>query len=252
MNREVVNAINLYYKLKQKYMNEGKKKKKAVKTSNLTIQDKRTKLKQITDRQPCIKCKNPGGTLFFRKKSHIKAICNCDIKCDLNIDILVGGYYDLNKTISIALDDEQEAKTNITKLKMDVFYGFKDETTVEEEFSNLAEEFSDSVLTKNYWQNELFSIIKNDETEKQKENLEINIATLIQQIKETTNNKEIAKIYASNLRPLLDEYNNTFFNQHFVEYDDSNDTHNLVREEFTIRELEASLDDDAEIISMVK
>ena len=150
------------------------------------------------------------------------------------------------------MHNEQQAKTNITKLKMDVFYGFKDETTVEEEFSSLAEEFSESVLTKNYWQNELFSIIKNEENEKRKENIEINIATLIQQIKETVNNKEIAKIYASNLRPLLDEYNNTFFHQYFVEYDDSYDTHNLVCEEFTIRELETSLDDDAEIISMVK
>jgi hypothetical protein len=252
MDSEVVDAIHYYYKLKQKYVNTARKRKKTIKDSDLSLKDKIRDIRRITTNQNCVACKKPGGTIFSRNNEHLRAKCNATAnKCRLDIDIVIGKFYDINTTLKLLLIDEQDNKKQITKLKMDVLYGFIDDMHAETDFAKLTETFDDLQIIIQYWQTELFSIIKNSEHETNKKNIEIHLAEIVQRIKETNDNQVIAAIYKNDVIPTLDAYRG-LFSQYFVEHDTETDTHHLKREEFTIADYESSIADDAEIILMIK
>jgi len=78
--------IDNFYKLKNtydtKYANDVTK---IMNNTSLSEADKRERVKQII--RKCVNCKRPGGTIFEVSKTALKARCNADPRCGLNIDI---------------------------------------------------------------------------------------------------------------------------------------------------------------------
>jgi hypothetical protein len=245
MDPNVIEKINMYYKLKQTYYKYIKNKKADIIKSTLSRADIRKELQKLKSRQKCIGCKEPGGTRFFRTNNHIRAQCNRTAPCGLNLDIHVSEYYNIHDIIALA--DVQENKTEITKLKMDAMYGFK-ESEVVDEFAAAISKLNSNLDFKKFYQETLFDIIQDPVAVENKHNLEKNIAEVIQSIKESNNG--IAQKYVLELQPSLKAYHE-LFHARYVDTDPASDTHILVCEEFTVKDKEIPMGDDSKVISWV-
>jgi hypothetical protein len=245
MDPMVVEKINTYYKIKQAYEKKITNKKANIIKSTLSRADIRKELHDLKSRQKCIGCKEPGGTRFFRTNNHIRAICNSSTVCGLNLDIRVPEYYNIHDIIALA--DVQENKREITKLKMDSMYGFKEPDVVEAEFTIALSNLNSNVDFKQFYQETLFDIIQDPAAVEHKHNIEKSIAVFTQNIKES-NNDTIAQKYVHELQPALKAYHD-LFHAHYVDTVDATDTHLLVQEEFTIKDKEIAMGDESEVIS---
>lgn len=112
---DVDEAINQYYILKNEY------------SKTLNNKDKK-----------CINCKKPGGTTFTSKDGILKATCNSNTeKCKLNIEINRGKIIRLDNYIEKLILIIDEIKNNISKLKLDLLFGYKENEQTIEEFNIL-------------------------------------------------------------------------------------------------------------------
>ena len=116
---DVDDAINEYYILKNEYKNQNSNK--------------------------CINCKKPGGTTFTSNNGILTAICNSNTnKCKLNIEINRGKIIRLDDYIEKLIIIINDIKINISKLKLDLLFGYKENDQTIEEFNILKKK-----LTKN-------------------------------------------------------------------------------------------------------
>ena len=119
MTETVEDAINEFYKLKNKYETDFYKKKKEIISDNdLSSKEKKAQFKKLKPK--CINCKKPGGTLFsvllFNEPEEFrqfKAICGVITDpCNLHIDIRVGKYEFLPTVLDDIEKEIQDKKKN--------------------------------------------------------------------------------------------------------------------------------------------
>jgi hypothetical protein len=77
--------VDNFYKLKQAYDSKYANDVAKVMNSKLSDSEKRERVKLIV--RKCINCKRPGGTVFEVSPRHLKAVCNAEPRCDLNLEI---------------------------------------------------------------------------------------------------------------------------------------------------------------------
>jgi hypothetical protein len=105
-----MNSLLEYYKLKQKYTENIKKRNATIKKNEgLTLKEKQTAIKKIIGK--CVNCGRTGGTIFEERNSMLKAVCGSQTPCNLNINIR-RKYYDNANAL------EQSYEKNIENLKM--------------------------------------------------------------------------------------------------------------------------------------
>lgn len=244
-------AIDSYYNLKNKYeKNLLNEKRKIFKNINLTKKEKKYKINQI---KKCINCKKNGGTIFTNKKNILKAKCgSIGEKCDLNIEIKKGTYYNVNDLFIKYNKQFKNLIENILKLKLDYVFRYKDEDEINENFSTLKKNIKNLEENLNKIK-EIYMNIINNENNKHKINLYNE--KLVEEIKEINylNNKfnekddndylmEIANKYKYTLIPLLNNIRNIKYKNNYVEYDDINDKYYLIQDLYTSIDLEIILD----------
>ena len=144
-----------YYELKQKYEEAlSKRKMKIKKSEEMTIKEKRSKIKKIIPK--CVNCGKPGGTLFEEKNGTLNAVCAVNPPCDLNINIK-RKLYDNMRDMEIKNDKTIEhLKMRIIMTKLDYLFGLNtSKEEIVEKFNTLKSELSNVmeaqlVLNKNY------------------------------------------------------------------------------------------------------
>ena len=144
-----------YYELKQKYQERiDNKKKKIRKDKLLTIKEKRAQYKKIVLK--CVNCDKPGGTLFEEKNGILKAVCNSQTPCNLNINIK-RVRYDNMRNLDIENDKVSEnLKMRIIMTKLDYLFGINNsKDDIIEKFNELKNKLASVtekqlVLNKNY------------------------------------------------------------------------------------------------------
>ena len=144
-----------YYELKQKYQESmDDRKKKIKKNKDLTLKEKRAKMKTLIGR--CVNCNKPGGTIFEEKNGTLKAVCGSKTPCDLNINIKRKFYDNMREVEQKNHRTSDGLKMRIIMTKLDYLFGLinsKDEivdkfNTLKNELAQISE--SQMVIEKKY------------------------------------------------------------------------------------------------------
>lgn len=140
--RNYIDAINEYFKLKNKYETDlmDAKRKVYKKEPN----KKRAKLLTLAIKPKCIKCKRPVGTIFSKNESRYEAICG-DIynPCSLNIQIYSGHSVDFKQNFSWVKEDFDTIKNKIIRQKLDTLFNYISEEQSVASYTDLITEYND-------------------------------------------------------------------------------------------------------------
>lgn len=246
-NDEILNlqdVINEYYKLKQKFENEmNTNKRKIINNPTLSNREKRSEYLKLMPK--CVNCKRPSkkGTIFsityypaddnIPEHRVFKAICG-DLAnpCNLNIELNIGIYQQLDQEIDTISNEIKEAKNNIINDKNKLLFGLITTETAIKNFDDNKDYISD--LTSVY---EKYLDIWNKEVDNHEKKMELDEA-LVQSYESINNIKECIKkmnenndkqfaidaanIYHTTLQPLLNKIIQLKYRVNIVFNDDNN------------------------------
>lgn len=252
MDQPLINAIDNYFKLKQKYEKQINEYIKKIRQNEaLTKREKRALFAQFQPK--CVNCKKPGGTLFTNKDRVLKAKCGSAEPCKLDIEINEGQYANV-----ISLDENYSKnvdaiKTKIIMTKLDFLFGYVgDETVAFDNFDKLRKSLGNYMQAQLLVQKRYNEVAHNPE---KKEAIKVAQGKLYSEIEEL---KNIYKLYQENprasyitdmvekyveiIQPLSDKIRNMKYTRTVIEVDNSNDTQDntfiLVEKEYTLMDLE--------------
>ena len=265
----VDDAINEYYKLKDKYETSYYEKyiKPIIKAKNKSKREKRVEFSKLPKAE-CINCKRNVGSIFstvdniFNKTFIVK--CG-DIKdpCPLNINIMSSKHVTYENEILTQEKDINRLKVNIIKEKYNIMFGYTEEATGINNFTDMSNELKDDtlligiVIEKN--------ILINDNPDKEellKKSINIFGSDYILQFKQMVDRynetgdtqvmNEAAKFYVKDMLPRLKEIQELKYEENFTEYDTENFEYKLYQRKNNLHNLEYTYDTDSKVISFVK
>lgn len=127
--QDVYEALDKYFKLENKY----KKNQERAKTSK----------KSDTQKPKCVNCNRNVGTKFFKKDLHYMAICGDETSpCDLQIDIFMGEYNNVDEMIDVFKESTDESKVDIIKQKLDTLFNYTSEEASIENFKQALDKYN--------------------------------------------------------------------------------------------------------------
>lgn len=137
-----IESLSEYFKLKNNYEEKNYKEKKKIYEKYFSKKEKNKNLAKWVPK--CIQCKQPGGTLFSKKKQTYYAVCgNKRSPCKLNIEIYNGNYSMLDYMMTIiGLEELIDVKEKIIKQKLDNIFNYENEKEVLKNFKENLEEFT--------------------------------------------------------------------------------------------------------------
>ena len=142
MATKVEEGIKNYYILKSKYEKKYNTAIKNIRRSELSLEQKKEKAKNIKIKCIGKKCSSTQGTVFTIKDNHLLANCgDIDNPCDLNIDIYRGNYLYLPTILKQVETDLENVKTTIVTLKLEILFALSNEETISEEFEKFKKKY---------------------------------------------------------------------------------------------------------------
>jgi len=258
MNKPTVyDAIEEYYKLKNKYeIEQNNNKKKILNNNKLSIKEKRREYLKLKPK--CIHCKRVGGTIFAVKYSlsenkfehrELKATCGIIADpCNLNITIHLGLCHllpNLLKELSTTIIDTKDI---IIDNKNKLLFGLITTDEAIEEFENDKEFINYSTSMYEEYLNKLIFISENPVKKTElKENIEKsyiiieNIKECVKKYNETKNNdyiRDSVELLNSSLTPLLIDIRKLKYKEYYIDYNDKSNVFYLVQKKSSIESLE--------------
>lgn len=251
MEEPLLKAIVNYYELKKNYeIKIVDYKKKLIRNEELTKREKRNLFKQFKPK--CINCKKPGGTLFTSSNRVLKAVCNSDQHCSLDIEINLGNYaniINLDENYTKNIDD---SKVKIIMTKLDFLFGYiTDENVALDEFNKLKKKIGQQSEAQLLIQKRYNDVVHNL---KKEEIIDEAVVRLYEEIYEL---KDIYKLYENDpkasyivdmvekyikeIQPLADKIRNMKYVKSSVEmkfFDNKDPIAVLIEKEYTYNQLE--------------
>jgi len=254
---DVKEALNEYFKLKQKYENQiAANKKKIVNNQALSKREKRTEYLKLKPK--CINCQRPGGSKFSIRyfpetdddDSYREYGAVCGIiadPCNLNIKIQIGKTESLPSILNAFQKDIKELKNKVIDDKNKLLFGYKTTEEALEQFEKMRDDINYfSSYYEIYLENYNF-IVDNDEKKQELSEtitnsyIEINnIKDCIKKMNETDNvqyARDAATIYANTLKPLLEKIRHLKYNEYTVLHSDETNNCHLIQNIYTIENL---------------
>ena len=257
LNKNFIDGLNNYFKLKSEYENNIKKEKlKISKISELSWKEKRLEFLKLKPK--CINCKRPVGTLFsnfFDKKNFERqyiAICG-DRKnpCPLDIKINVGFVSNITDIIH---DDEVEMnkhKRNIIIDKNDLLFGYTTEEEAIIKFDNIKNIITESTPLDEIVLQKYLNVVDNSEKKEALKKLQMdyynnmdNYNLLIQQYNINNNIQNINDAVELNIKiinPKINEIIHRKNSINYVEYNDNDNTFHLIQNKHSITDFEDNI-----------
>ena len=247
LNKEipsVEDAINEYYKLKDKFESQiNTNKRKIINNPTLSNKEKRSEYLKLMPK--CINCKRSSkkGTIFsinyhpaddkISEHRVFKVICgNLVDPCSLHIEINIGIKNMLDQELETIKNDIKEAKNNIINDKNKLLFGLITTEGALENFDSNKEYISElTSIYENYldmWNREVDNPEKKlelDEALIQSYDTINTIKDCIKKMNENNNTRfavEAANIYHTNLQPLLNKIRKLKYEKNVVFNDDNN------------------------------
>jgi hypothetical protein len=247
----IKDALNEYFRLKEKFENEmNVNKRKIINNPTLSKREKRAEYLKLMPK--CVNCKRPSrkGTIFsitFNPSNDkddsyrvFKSQCgNLADPCNLNIEINLGSFENLDKSIADIKNEIDDAKKNIISDKNKLLFGLITTESALKNFDNNKSYIND--LTSIY-ESYISSWNKiNDNPDKKAEldealvqsyeNINI-IKDCIKKMNQTNDSHfatEAATIYHTTLQPLLNKIRQLKYGLNLVYNDNSNYTCRLIQ-----------------------
>jgi hypothetical protein len=266
MSREeiisVKDALNEYFRLKEKFENEMKmNKRKIINNPTLSKREKRTEYLKLMPK--CVNCRRPSkkGTIFsitFHASDEktdayrtFKSMCgNLADPCNLNIEINLGNVEQLNKMIENIRKDINETKKVIINDKNKLLFGLlTTETAVENfdinktyisELTSIYESYLDQ------WNKKIDNPDKKVELDDSLVLLYQNIDKIKECITKMNDNNDTqfavdaANIYYTTVEPLMKKIRQLKYGENIIFNDDSNDTCRLIQNKNSLQEMAVS------------
>ena len=141
MDKEI-NDVDKYYKKKAYYTKLKQNQVTRIRKDELlTKQEKKEKAKKI--KLPCIFCKKLIGTIFEKKDNHLIARCGGESSgCGNTINVQLYAYTSSENIKNIFLDEINELKENIIKLKCSTLFQYVSKEQAIKDFEKINEELS--------------------------------------------------------------------------------------------------------------
>ena len=264
---KILEAINNYYKKKNRYEEALQAKKKTIiNNKTLSLKEKRERYQLL--RVPCVHCKKPVGTLFVEKDRKLQAKCGATkgdkySPCELNIVIQKGNYETIPWAIKLYDEGKEPDKDDIIKTKLNLFFQFSNEENTLSAFDKIKKNYSENNQEYERYLNDLIEAtpyLKNKKlikehakimTEKKHE-----IISLIKEGKNQNDKqyiKDAVEMYINNLLPIIDKDRSLRYSYYKLEndfYNEKNKT--LIKNESSLVNTEFVIDTDPEIYSRYK
>lgn len=140
--RNYIDAINEYFKLKNKYETDLMDAKRRVYRKEPN--KKRAKMLTLAIKPKCIKCKRAVGTIFTKIEYRYEAKCG-DIHnpCSLNIQIFSGESSDFNVAFRWGKEDFNTIKDKIIRQKLDTLFNYISEEQSAASYTGLIEAYNE-------------------------------------------------------------------------------------------------------------
>lgn len=256
-------ALNEYYKLKNKFESDNMAfKKKLINNPILSKKEKRAEFLKF--KPSCVNCKRRSnkGTLFsisFHKSTDrdeeyrtLKASCG-DLAdpCNFDIEIIVGKFEDSATVLNNLQKEIKEYKDKIIDDKNKLLFGLITTETAIENFDRNKSYVSDLTTLYETYLSSYLSVTDNPEKkEKYEENLteiyiSINeIKDCIKKMNETNSSKyavDAVNIYHTKLYPLLLQLRRIKYSENNIFHDDNTNTCRLIQKEYTVHDLDVTI-----------
>jgi hypothetical protein len=253
----VNDALNEYFRLKEKFENEmNVHKKKLINKTTLSNKEKRAEFLKLMPK--CVNCKRPSkkGTFFSvthhssddRHDSYrsFKASCGDIINpCNLHIEINIGSQQSLDESMYGIRNEIAESKNTIINDKNKLLFGLITTETALENFDNNKSYISDlTSIYENYldtWTQKINNPQKLRELEESLiqsyENINA-IKDCIKKMNQTGNTQfavDAVTIYHTTLEPLLNKIRLLKYRENSV-FSDDNNTCKLIQKRYTIED----------------
>jgi hypothetical protein len=256
-SQEIIDAIDNFYKLKNKYeIRINKEKEKIRKNDLLSKKEKIIEYNKI--KKKCIKCGKQGGSIFLIKNEGNErkyiAKCNASEKCKLDIEIILGSYDRMDNIIPMLKEYEDNIKWNITKLKLDLLFSYESEEKTLQMFNENKKELDETIAMNRKILTDFLMItdnyIKNQNINQNNIEIYNNIKLLKQHVKlyEETDDiehiKEALQIYRSRIIPISERNLNMKYNYVGIEnhpFDD--DIYILRQDKYITSDIEININD---------
>ena len=253
-SESVLNNINEFYKLKNKYETYNQKNKnKILNNPTLSWKERQTEFKKIKPK--CINCKRPGGTAFLIKLNkdtgfrELRSFCMATERCNLNIVIQLGIVESIADSLVEIKDKIQENKEKIIESKNLLLFNYILSTRALHIFDKEKDEINEWTSLLEMYLQDYILLTDNEET-KTKLNTSIEksyeyiqqIRDAIKQFKITDDTqfvRDAVNIYITNLKPLLDEIRNLKYRENIVWFNEDNNMYHLIQRKLTISSLES-------------
>ena len=144
--------LNEYYKLKEEY--DQKLRDAHTQWNNskppISLEKKKENYQKFMMNRKCINCGNgPGGTIFSQigvgQTRKVIAMCGCEEKCGLDIEIYLGESIYLPEYIKHFKERVESLKKELTEYKLDLLFNLRDEEVVLAEFRTIKEQLTENL-----------------------------------------------------------------------------------------------------------
>jgi len=242
------NALNNYYKLKNKYQTIiDKEVSRLVKNSSLSKKEKQQKFQQL--KYKCVICGKENGTIFKQEGNILIAKCgNLENPCKLDIQLQRMKYINILSEMNIINKNINANKVSTITTKLNLLFGFVNEATTIEEFNKL--KISLIELIKKYkkiYEQYLNIISINEEATQKKRDLLLYIQSFNELITKYEDKKDIIllkealQLYLQNIKDTAEKIQKLEYIENSVEVNDDDETFSLIQRGYSSTELQVPI-----------
>ena len=269
--RDIHEAINEFYKMKDKYETAYKEKyiHPLLKSKNTSKKEKRVAFSKLP-KPECINCKRNVGTVFSIKhksgdfsRQYIAKCGDTNEPCPLNINLMKGTQFTFEKEINQNADYIDDYKRKIIKEKYNMMFGYVAEDIAINNFEQLSIELKEitnlagGVIEKNILVND-----NPEKTEQLKRAIDIfgkeyilQFKRMIKEYDENGNEQvvnEAVKFYKNEMMPRIKEIQELKYEINMVEYETENLLFLLRQRKNSLQNLEYTFVKGDNVVAFVK
>ena len=158
---EYLEKLNQYYSIKHNYeVKKQEKINKIIKNSELSLKQKQEAYSKV--KMNCVNCGRRVGTIFGNNDGVLSAICGDKTNpCTLNISINTGKFVQLQELMGAFQDGIDDSKTDIIMTKLDLLFGYENETMVLSTFKKIKKELLDDLESLMIYRTKFIEVIEN-------------------------------------------------------------------------------------------
>jgi hypothetical protein len=263
--KEFNDAVFMFYKLKGQYEYFiDMEKKSIIKNKALSWREKRRIFKRYKPK--CINCKRAVGTFFSVGKNSSNSIENESIEdvrflrsycgdrlnpCPLNIEI-TSNIFNTKQYLHEEETNLMNDKIEVIKYKNDLLFGYLSENEVVDKFEELKENIKSETSDYEFLLSQYNEVVNNNEKGKTINKNTKEIYELIDKLRNTMDKYEktdniryvddAVTLYLNELTPKIKQNNQLKYKVEYVEFNEYDDTYNLIQLPYTVEDMEASVD----------